>query len=535
MSLMKDIKLGGSIRLMPKPSSPAKDHLLVARHVTKSFGTFVANDDVNFTLGAGELHALLGENGAGKSTFVKMIYGLLQPDSGGFEWHGRPVDISNPQQARAMGIGMVFQHFSLFDSLTVAENIELALPETMNREELRTLIRARSADYGIPLDPDSMVADLSVGQQQRVEIVRCLLQDPSLLIMDEPTSVLTPQETDQLFDVLRRLASSGCAVLFISHKLDEIKKLTSRATILRGGRNVAEVETVNMTTHQMAELMVGETVDAVKSGTGPVEGEVLFSVTALSREAHGPFDTPLEAISFAARSGEILGIAGIAGNGQDELMSALSGEWRGQQRGVIRVGQTDVSQLGPQHRRHHKICFIPEERNGHAAVPQMRLSENALLTGFQDDGMVKAGMVQQQAILSRSELISATFDVRRPLADPYASALSGGNLQKFVVGREIIKQPRILIVAQPTWGVDVGAATFIRQAMIELAAAGSAVVVISQDLEEIFAISNRIAVLSAGRLSEPQLAAQMTAQTVGLLMGGVHSSEDTDSLRAEGG
>ena len=355
--LIKDMKLGGSIRLMPKPSSPATGHLLVARHVTKSFGTFVANDDVNLTIGAGELHALLGENGAGKSTFVKMIYGLLQPDSGEFEWQGRSVDISNPQQARAMGIGMVFQHFSLFDNLTVAENIELALPDTMNREQLRILIRTRSADYGIPLDPDSMVADLSVGQQQRVEIVRCLLQDPSLLIMDEPTSVLTPQETEQLFGVLRRLASSGCAVLFISHKLDEIKKLTSRATILRGGRNVAEVETANMTTNQMAELMVGETVDAVKSGTVPVDGKVLFSVTALSREAHGPFDVPLEAISFAARSGEILGIAGIAGNGQDELMSALSGEWRGQQKGVIWAGQTDISQFGSQHRRNHKICF----------------------------------------------------------------------------------------------------------------------------------------------------------------------------------
>ena len=305
---MKNIKLGGSIRLMPKPSSPAAGHLLVARHVTKSFGTFVANEDINFSIGAGELHALLGENGAGKSTFVKMIYGLLQPDIGEFEWKGRPVNISNPQQARALGIGMVFQHFSLFDSLTVAENIELALPEKMNRDQLRALISKRSTDYGIPLDPDSMVADLSVGQQQRVEIVRCLLQDPSLLIMDEPTSVLTPQETDQLFDVLRRLALSGCAVLFISHKLDEIKKLTSRATILRGGKNVAEVETADMTTHQMAELMVGETVDAVKSGTGLVDGEVLFSVTELSREAHGPFDVSLEAISFAARSGEILAL-----------------------------------------------------------------------------------------------------------------------------------------------------------------------------------------------------------------------------------
>lgn len=253
---------------MTSSVSPQTGSLLSGRRIRKSFGQFVANDDIDFTIRPGELHALLGENGAGKSTFVKMIYGLLQPDSGQFDWQGQPVHITNPQQARAMGIGMVFQHFSLFESLTVAENIELALPQTQARDQLNELIRTRSADYGIPLDPDSLVADLSVGQQQRVEIMRCLLQDPSLLIMDEPTSVLTPQETDQLFDVLRRLAETGCAVLFISHKLDEIKQLTSRATILRGGKKVAEVDTAEKTTHQMAELMVGTSVEAVKTGAG---------------------------------------------------------------------------------------------------------------------------------------------------------------------------------------------------------------------------------------------------------------------------
>lgn len=509
---------------MTSSVSPQTGSLLSGRRIRKSFGQFVANDDIDFTIRPGELHALLGENGAGKSTFVKMIYGLLQPDSGQFDWQGQPVQITNPQQARAMGIGMVFQHFSLFESLTVAENIELALPQTQARDQLNELIRTRSADYGIPLDPDSLVADLSVGQQQRVEIMRCLLQDPSLLIMDEPTSVLTPQETDQLFDVLRRLAETGCAVLFISHKLDEIKQLTSRATILRGGKKVAEVDTAEKTTHQMAELMVGTSVEAVKTGAGLSSGDVLFSVRALSRPAYGPFEVALDEVNLTAHAGEVLGIAGIAGNGQDELMAALSGEWRGQHSGVIWAEQADISQLGPHHRRQHQICFIPEERNGHAAVPQMSLSQNALLTGFQDDGMVTNGFIRQDKLQARAEQISTTFDVRKPMADPQASALSGGNLQKFVVGREIIKQPRVLIVAQPTWGVDVGAATFIRQAMIELAASGSAVIVISQDLEEIFAISNRIAVLSEGRLSAPQPAADMSAQAVGLLMGGVQKS-----------
>ena len=509
---------------MSSSVSQQAESLLSARRIRKSFGSFVANDDVDFTIRAGELHALLGENGAGKSTFVKMIYGLLQPDSGQFEWQGRPVRITNPQQARAMGIGMVFQHFSLFDNLTVAENIELALPQDTARDQLNDLIRTRSADYGIPLDPDSVVADLSVGQQQRVEIMRCLLQDPSLLIMDEPTSVLTPQETDLLFDVLRRLAGSGCAVLFISHKLDEIKQLTSRATILRGGKKVAEVDTQDMTTHQMAEMMVGASVDAVKAEADLSDGAVLLSVQGLSRPATGPFDVALDNVHLAARSGEVLGIAGIAGNGQDELMAALSGEWRAPVSGVIRAGDRDISRLGPDHRRACDICFIPEERNGHAAVPDMILSENTLLTSFQDQNMTQAGFIRRDRLRDRAEQISSTFDVRRPHADPKAAALSGGNLQKFVVGREIIKQPRVLIVAQPTWGVDVGAATFIRQAIIELAAAGSAVIVISQDLEEIFAISNRIAVLSEGRLSDPQPAADMTAQAVGLLMGGVHKT-----------
>lgn len=520
---------------MGKSALPQTDSLLSGHRICKSFGQFVANDDISFTIRAGELHALLGENGAGKSTFVKMIYGLLQPDSGHFEWQGKQTRITNPQQARDMGIGMVFQHFSLFQNLTVAENIELALPKTTKRKHLDELIRTRSSDYGIALDPNSMVADLSVGQQQRVEIMRCLLQDPSLLIMDEPTSVLTPQETDQLFDVLRRLASSGCAVLFISHKLDEIKQLTNRATILRAGRKVAEVDTKQMTTHQMAELMVGASVEGVKTGAGQLDGEPLFTVNALSRPAEGPFDVALEAISMRAHAGEVLGIAGIAGNGQDELMAALSGEWRGGHSGVIWAGHTDISQFGPQQRRQQQVCFIPEERNGHAAVPEMSLSDNALLTGYQDDGMVRGGFIQRETVRARADKISKVFDVRKPLADPMAAALSGGNLQKFVVGREIVKQPRVLIVAQPTWGVDVGAAMFIRKAMIDLAAGGSAVIVISQDLEEIFAISNRIAVLCEGRLSVAHAVTDMTAQAVGLLMGGVsHRAKQPEQMGKAG-
>ncbi|MBL6622857.1 MAG: ABC transporter ATP-binding protein [Alphaproteobacteria bacterium] len=508
---------------MAQPKSAkntGKTPLLSALQVSKSFGDFVANQAINFTIYPGELHALLGENGAGKSTFVKMVYGLLQPDSGHFEWQGEKIQLSNPQQARATGIGMVFQHFSLFEALSVAENIRLALPAEYQSEDLAAEIASKSADYGIPLKADQIIADLSVGQRQRVEIMRCLLQNPALLIMDEPTSVLTPQETEQLFAVLRRLADQGCAVLFISHKLDEIKQLTSRATILRGGKKVAELNTRDKTTRQLAELMVGSQITDIKRRKPPAKQIPLFEVAGLNRPALSPFEVALKDIHLTASKGEILGIAGIAGNGQGELMEALTGEWCQPADHRIQLAGRELSAAGPLARRKAGVCFIPEERNGHAAVPSMNLAENALLTSYEDAKTVSGGVISQQETLLAAEKIARTFDVRRPSANPLASALSGGNLQKFVVGREIIKKPAVLIVSQPTWGVDVGAAQFIRKAMTELAEQGSAVIMISQDLEEIFAISHKIAVLNDGHLSAARPAGDMTAEEIGLLMGG---------------
>ena len=499
--------------------------LLAGFGITKRFGDLVANQNIDFAIQPGELHAIVGENGAGKSTFIKIVYGLLQPDDGHLEWQGERVTISNPQQARAMGIGMVFQHFSLFEALSVVENIALALPPDFPKQDLSALIVRKSAEYGIPLHPETIIADLSVGQRQRVEIVRCLLQEPTLLIMDEPTSVLTPQETDQLFDVLHQLARQGCAVLFISHKLDEIKQLTSRATILRGGVKVAEVETAKQTTRQLAELMVGAKVKGISTDTPRKKGKCLYEVRQLSRPALGPFDVALKNVSLKVHAGEILGIAGIAGNGQGELMSALSGEWRPDHGGVILTGKSDISRLGPTGRRHLGLAFVPEERNGHAAVPSMTLSENALLTGYDEKGAVSKGVIQFDQTLAMAQRISTMFDVRQPSDDPLASALSGGNLQKFVVGREIIKSPRVLIVSQPTWGVDIAAAQFIRNAMAELARQGSAVIMISQDLEEIFEIAHSIAVLNEGELSEVYTASKVSAEHIGLLMGGLPTGE----------
>jgi len=510
---------------MSQPSSLSDTHLrplFEAVSITKKFGDFIANNDVSFTIHEGEIHALLGENGAGKSTFVKIVYGLLQPNNGKIFWNGNQVFIPGPQQARQLGIGMVFQHFSLFDALTVAENIQLAMPPGETIASLSVRISRLSAEYGIGVDPDARIHNLSVGEQQRVEIIRCLLQDPKLLIMDEPTSVLTPQETDQLFSVLRRFSKNGLAILFISHKLDEIRALASHATILRRGENVGSVVIDGQTNRQLAEMMVGAKVKNISRQNAPEKSEVLFEVKKLCRPKDSIFSVALRDVSISANAGEIFGIAGIAGNGQDELMAALIGEWRGHDDGIFIFDGMDISGKGPAERRVMGMGFIPEERNGHAAVPSMRLAENVLLTGHSLGNLVRHGLLDLIGMRAKANLIAKSFDVRLPERNPLASSLSGGNLQKFVVGREIVNVPRVLIVSQPTWGVDVGAAVFIREAMLNLAAKGSAVVMISQDLEELFTIAHRVAVLNNGMLSLAEPTIDLTAEKVGLLMGGTH-------------
>ena len=494
--------------------------VLNAVGLTKSFGDFRANDSVSFSIQSGEIHALLGENGAGKSTFVKLVYGLLQPDEGQIFWQGQPVNISGPLRARQLGIGMVFQHFSLFESLSVAENIQLALPAGETLVALADRIRAMSDAYGLAVDPNAYIHNLSVGQQQRVEVMRCLLQNPSLLIMDEPTSVLTPQETDQLFSVLRQFAENGMAVLFISHKLDEIRALTSRATVLRRGRNVGTVDTKQNSNRQLAELMVGRKVSDVTRQAAPANANAVCVIKNLQRPKPTAFSVALRDISFSANAGEILAIAGVAGNGQDEIMAVLSGEWRPTSEGVILLDGQDISRMGPAARRRVGVGVVPEERNGHAAIPSMSLSDNALLTNHSLGTTVRHGVIDSTATKLIAANVIQTFDVRVQSNDPIAASLSGGNLQKFVVGREIIKSPRLLVVAQPTWGVDVGAAVSIRKSMLDLVAHGSAVIMISQDLEEVFAIAHKIAVLHGGRLSGVMPASEVTAEQIGVLMGG---------------
>jgi general nucleoside transport system ATP-binding protein len=495
--------------------------LLELSGIVKRFPGSLANDRIDLKLAPGRIHALLGENGAGKSTLVKIIYGVLKPDAGEIRWSGAPVTIASPAHARRLGIGMVFQHFSLFEAMTVAENIALGLDDPEDRRDLRGRMAEISARHGLPLDPDRVVHDLSVGERQRIEIVRCLLQKPKLLIMDEPTSVLTVQEIERLFDTLRRLAREGCAILYISHKLEEIGALCDDATILRHGRAVATCDPQRETKHRLAELMLGSEMKPPAHVRHPAAAApARLVVDRLSMASDRQFGTALHDISFTVRAGEILGIGGIAGNGQTELMDALSGERLADRADAIRYDDAPVGRLGIRARRARGGAFVPEQRHGHGAVSGLSLAENAFLSAYGRDGMTGAGFMRAETAAWFAGEVIRRFDVRTTGPRAEARALSGGNLQKFIVGREILQQPGILIVSQPSWGVDVGAALEIQRALVAVAEAGAAVVVISQDLDEILAISDRVAIIASGRLSAPRPTRDVTLAELGLLMGG---------------
>ncbi len=499
------------------------DTLLSLRGLTKAYPGVVANDDVSFDIRAGEIHALLGENGAGKSTLVKMIYGLVKPDRGEMSLLGAPYAPSEPKAARALGVSMVFQHFSLFNALSVAENVALGMEKPPRVGDLARQIREVSEMYGLPLDPFRIVGTLSAGERQRVEIIRCLLQDRRLLIMDEPTSVLTPQEVEILFATLRKLSAEGTAILYISHKLEEIRALCDHATILRLGKKVATCTPAESTARQLGELMVG-TSFAAPASRAQATGAVLLEVTALSLPAPDAFGTPLREIAFQVKAGEVLGLGGVAGNGQDELLAALSGE-RLAPAGSVTLKGRDVSRTGPMARRDAGLLSAPEERLGHAAAPAMSLVENGVLTAARREGLVSGGFVSWAKARSFAERVIREFDVRTPSPDTAAGALSGGNLQKFVIGREILQRPDVLVVNQPTWGVDAAAAAAIRQALLDLAAKGAAIIVISQDLDELMEISDRFGALNEGRLSRIRPVSGLDMEQIGLMMGGAHGME----------
>ena len=490
--------------------------------ISKQYPAVKANDRVSLRVAPGQIHAVLGENGAGKSTLMKIIYGAVRPDVGELRWNGQAVQIANPQQARALGIAMVFQHFSLFDTLSAAENVWLGLDRSQPLAQVIDRIREVSGTYGLAVDPLRPVHSLSVGERQRVEIVRALLTNPQLLILDEPTSVLTPQAVTTLFITLRRLAEKGCSILYISHKLDEIRALCHHCTVLRGGRVTGEVDPSGETNASLSRLMIGAEPPPLQHRPSQLGG-VALQVNALSLPTDDPFGTALQDISFEVRAGEIVGIAGVSGNGQQALMAALSGEDARAAPGSIRLFGADIARAGPSQRRRLGLHFVPEERLGRGAVPTMSLAHNTLLTRTESLGL--GGWIRTRALRQLAADLIQRFKVKAAGPGAAAKSLSGGNLQRFIVGREISAAPKLLIVSQPTWGVDVGAAAQIRAELLALRDAGCALLVVSEELDELFEISDRLLVIAQGRVSPSVPVAEATVAMIGEWMSGLWQQE----------
>jgi simple sugar transport system ATP-binding protein len=498
--------------------------------IRKAYPSVVANDGIDLTVMPGEIHAVLGENGAGKSTLMKIIYGVVKPDEGEIRWEGRPVEIANPQAARALGIAMVFQHFSLFDTLTAAENVWLGLEKSRSLAEVTAGIRAKAAAYGLEVDPLRPVHTLSVGERQRVEIVRALLTEPRLLILDEPTSVLTPQAVEKLFVTLRLLAERGCSILYISHKLDEIRALCHACTVLRGGRVTGVADPRRETSEGLSRLMIGAEPPRLQH-RAIQRGAVALEARGLSLERQDQFGVTLAAIDLQVHAGEVVGIAGVSGNGQQELLAALSGEDRRARPGSIVLLGADVARAPAGRRRRLGLHFVPEERLGRGAVPTMGLAHNLLLT--RREPVRTGGWLDLGRMTAMTQTIIERFNVKAGGPASAARSLSGGNLQKYIVGREIDARPKVLIVAQPTWGVDVGASAQIRSELLALRDAGCAVLVVSEELDELFEITDRLHVIARGRLSPPIATAAATPERIGQWMSGLWA--DAPGAPAAGG
>ena len=493
--------------------------------ITKYFGALLANASVDLTLRAGEIHALLGENGAGKSTLVKVLYGLLSPDSGEIRVEGEVVSFASPRDARARGIGMVFQHFSLFDDFTALENIAIPLDGAVADKALREKVRAKAEHFGLGIDLDRPVYTMSAGERQRIEILRALMQDPKLLILDEPTSVLTPAESESLFKTLDKLAAEGAGILFISHKLEEVRRLCSAATVLRAGRVVAEADPRKVSARDLASLMVGEGVADLRAASEHVFGDPVLVCDRLDVEPDSIHGIRLAKASLTVRAGEIVAIAGVAGNGQSELYAAISGEGGVLTGGTITIAGKDVTRADINARRKAGAAFVPEARLGQATLPLGTLSENIVLSWHATEPL--GGLfIDRDRLNSISGGIIKRFDVRTPAPDPAAMHLSGGNLQKYVVGREVTRTPKLIVIDQPSWGVDARAATHIRQTLIDLAAAGAAILIITQDLDEALTLADFIVVMREGELSAARPVRDVTRDQVGMMMTHRESSHD---------
>ena len=486
--------------------------------ITKRFGQVVANDNVSLDIRRGEILALLGENGSGKTTLMNMLSGIYSPDEGQIFIDGSEVSIRSPKEAFDLGVGMIHQHFKLVDVLTCAENIILGLKGSsrLNMEAVSTRVREICGAYGFDLDPNQKIYDMSVSQKQTVEIVKVLYRGADILILDEPTAVLTPQETDRLFTILRNMKADGKAIIIITHKLHEVLDVSDRVAVLRKGRFIGCVDTSKTTQQELVNMMVGHATTLDIFRADPVDLHPRITVkglTCVDKEGVKRLDN----VSFVANSGEILGIAGISGNGQSRLLGVCMGELK-QTKGSVKLFGEVVDDLDPAERRAKGLRYVPEQRLGHGSVPEFSLINNTLLTG---DDFHSHGFIKQEEAETFTDLVIERFHVKPEAPKAAARSFSGGNLQKFIVGREILSSPGVLIIDQPTWGVDVGAATVIHNSLMRLRSEGAGILVVSEEINELFAICDRIAVMYRGCISPAIPVSSITTEELGRWMAGL--------------
>lgn len=512
-----------------------EEYFLDMQNITKLFPGVKANDNVNLSIKEGEIHALVGENGAGKTTLMNILYGLYDPDRGEIYYKGKKVKLKDPQAAIDLGIGMVHQHFMLVKPLTVTENIVLGNEPRKNnglmldRKQAKSEVQRISKQYGLFVDPDSKIQDISVGMQQRVEIIKTLYRGAELLIFDEPTAVLTPQEIEELFEIFRSLKEQGKTIIFITHKLKEVKAISDRITVLRGGKSVDTVETKTVSEEDVAELMVGRQVLLEVEKTPAQTGEEILNISNLNVEDNRGLPA-VKDISLSLKKGEILGIAGVEGNGQSELVEALTG-LRDIKSGSIKLRDKEISKYDARQIKREKVAHIPEDRHKHGLIMDFDLKENTIL-GYHDlKPFSKKGIMNYENIAKYTADLIKEYDIRGAGMQSLAKNLSGGNQQKLIVAREFSHDPEFLIASQPTRGVDVGSIEFIHNQIIERRDKGAAVLLVSAELSEILSLSDRIAVIFEGEIVDVLDAAKTDEMELGRLMTG--SKKETGGVAGE--
>ena len=491
---------------------------LKVTNISKIYPGCIANDNVSLEFESGKIYALLGENGAGKSTLVKILSGVIQPDNGQIFLNNKVLKLNSPIDAKKNKIGMVFQHFNLFETLSVFEN--LIIDSNESRINLRENINIVMQKYNFVIDLDIPVLNLSAGQKQKVEILKCLIRKLEVLIMDEPTSVLTEQETNELFSSLKKFSEEGILIIYITHKLKEVMSLCDEVAVMKKGKLVSTGKIADEKIETLANKMIGQSLKTIKKEILKENTkEQLVKVVDLNFKSDDPFETNLSNINFELNRGECLGIAGISGNGQSELFQILSGEITSENNSIL-FNNKQIGKLNPQERRQYLLAFSPEDRMSQAAIPQLTIFENVALNNFKDSNFFKGGLINEKKIKEHSSKILSKFSVNTNNVELKSQFLSGGNLQKLIIGRELITSPELLICFNPTWGLDVGAINYIHETLIKINEQKKSIILISTDTDELLKLSDKICVIYKGKLSKIMDANDVTSEKLGLLMGG---------------